>query len=97
MGTHHPLGLGVEIQAERMQEGCPSGEGLYPTPSTAQNQSREPRESRNEKIMNGQDGLFVNVCEINEQRLLHNTEGMKSIPSSENNEGINRITGLRPE
>lgn len=75
---------------------------IFPPPSTPQNQeakqtSREPRESRNEKIMKGQDGLFVNVCEINEQRLLHNTEGMKSIPSSENNEGINRITGLRPE
>lgn len=51
----------------------------------------------NEKIMNDQDRLFVNVCEINEQRLLHNTEGMKSIPHSENNEGINRITRLRLE
>lgn len=47
--------------------------------------------------MNEQDGLFVNVCEINEQRLLQNTEGTKSIPSSQNNEGINRITRLRPE
>lgn len=47
--------------------------------------------------MNYQDRLFVNVREINEQRLLHNTEGMKSILCSENNEGINRITRLRLE
>lgn len=47
--------------------------------------------------MNYKDRLFVNAHEINEQRLLHNTEGMKSIPCSENNEGINRITRLRPE
>lgn len=31
--------------------------------------------------MNEQDGLFVNVGEINEQRLLHSTGGMKSIPT----------------
>lgn len=40
---------------------------------------------------------FVNACEINEQSLLHNTEGMKSIPHPENNEGINRIMRLRLE
>lgn len=29
MGAHHPLPLGMEIQAVRMQEGCFLGEGLY--------------------------------------------------------------------
>jgi len=50
-----------------------------------------------EKIMNYWDWPFVNAREINEQSLLHNTEGMKSIPRPENNEGINRIMRLRLE
>lgn len=95
MGAHHSLPLGTEIQAVRMQD-LP----LHPHPKSrrqSRQAEREPRESGNEEIMNEQDGLFVNVCEINEQRLLQNTEGMKSIPRSQNNEGINRITRLRPE
>lgn len=73
-------------------------------PSSSVPQNKEAKQTGcepdcvgNEKIMNYQDRLFVNVREINEQRLLHNTEGMKSIRRSENNEGINRITRLRPE
>lgn len=47
--------------------------------------------------MNYLEWPFVNVREINEQSLLHNTGGMKSILHPENNEGINRIMRLRLE